>query len=696
MFFNRKRNNYRAAYRSGAHDKRRAKHRSAAHGAKFIVADAQTAVKPKNRAKVPIIILISVLCALAIAGGVYLAYLFLGQQTTLPSVTTLAPQPPQTIEPLGATPMIYYEPLSLTDMTNTDQGAIALSVASAFDILEVRVVDAEGALVEGVDFTFTLTDPDGESEQYDIEGTGSFEVTELEKEGRYIVTLHPDANYPTLAPQVIDLKPNAVIEPLTEEDLKDKIKDESEIEVSKEDAEMNPTPQPDTTPAAPEPAPEPVPEAPQNTIEPVYEEKTVYKVAPSYVNGFTHEGVEYIFVVDENGIITGLNKLPAGTLQPLSSFGLAGALQLLTDGTTSLTTDSSQTTPATDSTPSSESTPPTDSTPSSDSSTSSSTPPPSSSSPESTTSSSSAPSSSSSAPSSSSTTPPDSSSTVVPESSSTPTPAVEPVQIFDGAGVIFPQFLPYVVAEVVKTEVGQKYIGWHTIDGQQFYFDENGNKVTGYVTIGGVNYYFNANGALDSTVDGIDVSKWQPNVDWNAVKNSGIDYVIIRAGYRGYSTGALVEDPYYRSHINGAIAAGLDVGVYFFTQAITVQEAVEEASFALQLTQGYNLKYGITFDTEYQSGGRANNISASLRTQITNAFCDTVRAGGKTPMVYASKSWFLSNLDYHAISHNRIWLAHYTDQTDFPYRYDMWQYTSQGSVPGVPGNCDKNYSYLGI
>ncbi len=252
----------------------------------------------------------------------------------------------------------------------------------------------------------------------------------------------------------------------------------------------------------------------------------------------------------------------------------------------------------------------------------------------------------------------------------------------------------------IQTEIEYTYTGWQTINGNTYYYDKNGNKVTGDQIIQGVGYSFNADGVLkveQGAVAGIDVSKWNGSIDWNAVKNSGVSFVIIRCGYRGSSTGVLVEDSLFRSNIQGARAAGLKVGVYFFTQAVNEVEAVEEASMCLQLVQGYGLSYPIFIDTEYTTGkhGRADGLDKATRTAVCNAFCATIQNAGYSAGVYASKSWYNDMLNYSALSGYRIWLAQYASQPSFTGRYDMWQYSEKGSVNGIHGNVDMNWSYLG-
>ena len=155
-------------------------------------------------------------------------------------------------------------------------------------------------------------------------------------------------------------------------------------------------------------------------------------------------------------------------------------------------------------------------------------------------------------------------------------------------------------------------------------------------------YSFSSSGVLGQKARGIDVSKFQGTIDWNAVAADGITFAIIRCGYRGYGSGALVEDATFRRNIQGATAAGIQVGVYFYSQAIDEAEAVEEASMVLSLVQGYSLPYGVYFDTEKVAGdtGRADGISAAQRTANAVAFCETIRNAGYTPGVYSYASWF--------------------------------------------------------
>lgn len=244
--------------------------------------------------------------------------------------------------------------------------------------------------------------------------------------------------------------------------------------------------------------------------------------------------------------------------------------------------------------------------------------------------------------------------------------------------------------------VEYKYTGWQTIDGKRYYFDKNGSKVTGDQVIQGVKYSFGSDGALSSGsgVLGIDVSKHNGNINWTEVKNSGVSFVIIRCGYRGSSTGALIEDPKFKANIQGATAAGLKVGIYFFTQAVNQIEAVEEASMTVSLIKNYKISYPVFLDVE-ASGGRADGLDTGTRTQIVNAYCQTIQNSGYTAGVYANKTWLNSKLNVGSLGGYKIWLAQYAVAPTYNGRYDMWQYSSTGKIGGISGNTDLNISYLG-
>jgi len=208
---------------------------------------------------------------------------------------------------------------------------------------------------------------------------------------------------------------------------------------------------------------------------------------------------------------------------------------------------------------------------------------------------------------------------------------------------------------------------------------------------------------------GIDVSRYQGNIDWNAVKNDGIDYVMVRAGFRGYGqSGTLNEDTKFEQNVVGAREAGLDVGVYFFSQAKSYEEGVKEAEYTLDLIRRFDINYPIAFDTEESSSptnsGRADNISVQSRTDATRGFCETIENAGYDVLIYASSSWLKEKLDLSQLEKYNIWLANYTGATQenplakpsrYKGNYVMWQYTDSGTVNGINGGVDCDiYYYL--
>lgn len=206
---------------------------------------------------------------------------------------------------------------------------------------------------------------------------------------------------------------------------------------------------------------------------------------------------------------------------------------------------------------------------------------------------------------------------------------------------------------------------------------------------------------------GIDVSRYQGVIDWQKVKKDGIDYAMIRAGFRGYGeSGSLNEDTMFERNVKGARDAGLDVGVYFFSQAQNYEEGVKEAEYTINLIKKFDITYPVAFDTEQSSSptntGRADNISVQDRTDATKGFCSTIEKAGYKTLIYASPYWIRDNLDITQLSEYKIWLANYTGATQenplakpssYKGQYVMWQYTDKGTVNGIDGGVDCNIFY---
>ena len=202
---------------------------------------------------------------------------------------------------------------------------------------------------------------------------------------------------------------------------------------------------------------------------------------------------------------------------------------------------------------------------------------------------------------------------------------------------------------------------------------------------------------MDTAVMGIDVSSFNGEIDWKKVKADGIEFAIIRCGYRGYTTGSLVEDKYFLRNIIGANEAGVKVGLYFFTQAVNEVEAVEEASMVITLCREYQVDLPVFIDTESIGGnGRADLLDAKTRTMVCQAFCETMENAGYRAGVYASKNWFNMMLQRDELRKYVTWLAEYKEEATYDGDYQFWQYTSSGWVDGVTGRVDLNIGNLSL
>lgn len=196
---------------------------------------------------------------------------------------------------------------------------------------------------------------------------------------------------------------------------------------------------------------------------------------------------------------------------------------------------------------------------------------------------------------------------------------------------------------------------------------------------------------------GIDVSRYQDTVDWNQVSGSGIEFVIARVGSRGYTEGNITQDAMFDAYADGAAEAGLEVGAYFFSQAVNVEEAKEEAQFVLDCLSGHEITGPVIFDWELIGGtsARTYSVEKSVLTDCAIAFCETVRAAGYTPMVYVGNTVGYLRLDLSRLTAYDLWYAQYdTDYPGFFYDFLIWQYTSKGRVPGIEGNVDMDIWFI--
>ena len=224
------------------------------------------------------------------------------------------------------------------------------------------------------------------------------------------------------------------------------------------------------------------------------------------------------------------------------------------------------------------------------------------------------------------------------------------------------------------------------------------DEATGYL------YYTDASGNKTSYL-GIDVSSHQGNVDWNSVKAAGIDFAVLRCGIRGYGTGKIVEDTQFKNNMLGASNADLPLAVYFYTQAITTEEAVEEAQFVIDLLKPFTVKGPVVLDVESASSDeRIKDLTAGQRTDIILAFCDAIKQAGYTPMIYADSRFYTLRMELERLEEYDKWYANYNNLGRdpsasiwsynspllFPYKYRMWQYSNTGRVNGIDGNVDLN------
>ena len=197
---------------------------------------------------------------------------------------------------------------------------------------------------------------------------------------------------------------------------------------------------------------------------------------------------------------------------------------------------------------------------------------------------------------------------------------------------------------------------------------------------------------------GVDVSEHQHEIDWAQVAASGVDYAYVRLGYRGYTEGGLFEDPYFRANVEGALANGLQVSVYFFSQAISVQEAIEEAEFVLERIKDYNITLPVVYDWEKINGetaARTDNLDFSILNDCAVAFCDTMKNAGYAPAIYFNRHLGYYGYDLSRMTDYDFWFA--LPESPFPnfyYAVDMWQYSFTEQVPGITGETDMNLMFI--
>lgn len=195
---------------------------------------------------------------------------------------------------------------------------------------------------------------------------------------------------------------------------------------------------------------------------------------------------------------------------------------------------------------------------------------------------------------------------------------------------------------------------------------------------------------------GIDVSKYQGEINWNKVANDGVEYAFLRLGIRGYGTGEIVLDTTFEDNAEGALKEGIDVGAYFFTQAVNEEEAKEEADFVIEALAPYEISYPVVIDVEDvdDAGARTNDLTAEERTALVKVFCDRIREAGYTPMIYGNLKTFMLMLDITQLEDYEKWYAFYsTEEFYYPYDFSIWQYSDSGAVSGIEKGVDMNISF---
>lgn len=190
----------------------------------------------------------------------------------------------------------------------------------------------------------------------------------------------------------------------------------------------------------------------------------------------------------------------------------------------------------------------------------------------------------------------------------------------------------------------------------------------------------------------MDVSQFQGEIDWEQAADAGVEFAIVRVGGRGYTEGKLYEDTYFDRNVQGALDAGLAVGAYFFSQAITVEEALEEARFVLERVRDYDLTMPVVFDWEMvsDSSARTNAIDSDTMNEVALAFCGAIQEAGYESMIYFNSYQGYVKYDLSKLLDHSFWFAQYQAQPSFYYDFQMWQYSSKGSVPGIQGEVDMN------
>ena len=221
---------------------------------------------------------------------------------------------------------------------------------------------------------------------------------------------------------------------------------------------------------------------------------------------------------------------------------------------------------------------------------------------------------------------------------------------------------------------------------------ENSYDPAGFYEEGGFKRY-KSDDTLASV--GVDVSSHQQEIDWELVAANGVEFAMIRVGYRGYTEGEIQPDDYFVQNIEGARAAGLDVGVYFFSQALDEQEAIDEANYVLEQIKDYPLSYPVIFDWEdIEADARTDGMDSVQLTKNAIAFCDTIKQAGYRAGVYFNQRFGYEEFDLESLQDYGFWLAEYNDTPSFSFHFQIWQYCNDGRVDGIKTDVDLNLAFL--
>lgn len=193
---------------------------------------------------------------------------------------------------------------------------------------------------------------------------------------------------------------------------------------------------------------------------------------------------------------------------------------------------------------------------------------------------------------------------------------------------------------------------------------------------------------------GVDVSSHQQEIDWQAVADAGVEFAMIRVGYRGYTEGEIQLDAYFEQNIRQAQKAGLDVGVYFFSQAVSAAEALEEAQFVLDAISGYQLQYPVIFDWEdIEAEARTDGMDSIILSGCAYTFCNAIEQAGYRAGIYFNQRFGYEEFDLLKLQNYVFWLAEYNPAPSFSYDFEIWQYANDGAVAGISTDVDLNLSF---